>query len=61
VQYQGDAFDFSKTFERISVFDSILHYNADLSAIDLSQDNAAATAEKLEIKFRGNTQKHLHI
>ncbi|AYQ56520.1 Lysine--tRNA ligase [Bathymodiolus thermophilus thioautotrophic gill symbiont] len=52
VPYQGDEFDFSKTFERISVFDSILHYNADLSAADLSQDNAATTAEKLGITVK---------
>ncbi|CAC9626177.1 Lysyl-tRNA synthetase (class II) (EC 6.1.1.6) [uncultured Gammaproteobacteria bacterium] len=52
VQYQGDEFDFSKTFERISVFDSILHYNANLSADDLSQNNAAVTAEKLGITVK---------
>jgi lysyl-tRNA synthetase class 2 len=52
VQYQGDEFDFSKTFERISVFDSILHYNANLSADDLSQNNATATAEKLGITVK---------
>jgi lysyl-tRNA synthetase class 2 len=48
----GDEFDFSKTFERISVFDSILHYNANLSADDLSQNNAAATDEKLGITVK---------
>jgi lysyl-tRNA synthetase class 2 len=30
IQYQGDEFDFSKAFERMSVFDSILQYNPDL-------------------------------
>ena len=34
IQYQGDEFDFSKPFERISVFDSILKHNPSLSAID---------------------------
>jgi lysyl-tRNA synthetase class 2 len=34
------------------VFDSILHYNANLSADDLSQNNAAATAEKLGITVK---------
>ncbi|MDC9715176.1 MAG: lysine--tRNA ligase [Gammaproteobacteria bacterium] len=52
VQYQGDDFDFSKTFERISVFDSILQHNPDLSADDLNKDNATTTAKKLGIAVK---------
>lgn len=42
--------DFAKPFERISVFNSILHFNPDLSAADIdSIDAARATCEKLHI------------
>lgn len=50
--YQGDEFDFSKKFERISVFDSILKYNSNFYAQDLNQDNASATAKKLGIEVK---------
>jgi lysyl-tRNA synthetase, class II len=43
VQYQGSSYDFSQPFTRISVFDSILHHNQDISASQL-QDEAAARA-----------------
>ncbi|CAC9456174.1 Lysyl-tRNA synthetase (class II) (EC 6.1.1.6) [uncultured Gammaproteobacteria bacterium] len=52
VQYQGDDFDFSKTFERISVFDSILQHNPDFSVDDLNADNATTTAKKLGIAVK---------
>jgi lysyl-tRNA synthetase class 2 len=52
IQYQGDEFDFSKPFERISVFDSILKHNPSLSAIDLSEDNAKKTAKSLGIDIK---------
>ncbi len=52
INYQGDEFDFSKPFERISVFDSILKYNPDLSADDLGEDKAADTAKKLGIDVK---------
>ncbi|BAS67811.1 lysine--tRNA ligase [Bathymodiolus septemdierum thioautotrophic gill symbiont] len=52
VNYQGDEFDFSKPFERISVFDAILKYNPDLSSDDLSEVNATATAKKLGIDVK---------
>ena len=54
IHYQGDDFDFSKLFERISVFDSILQYNPSLTATDLNQDNAKKTAEKLGIQVKQN-------
>ena len=52
IQYQGDEFDFSKAFKRISVFDSILQHNPDFCAEDLSEDSASATAKKLGIKVK---------
>ncbi|MCH9645481.1 MAG: lysine--tRNA ligase [Proteobacteria bacterium] len=54
IHYQGDEFDFSKAFNRISVFDSILEYNPTLTAQDLNEDNAKATAEKLGIQVKDN-------
>ncbi|MCB1679109.1 MAG: lysine--tRNA ligase [Halioglobus sp.] len=41
LQYQGQTCDLSQPFKRMSVFDSILHYNPDMSANQLS-DHAAA-------------------
>ncbi len=54
IHYQGDDFDFSKAFNRISVFDSILQYNPSFTADDLNEDNAKATAEKLGIEVKDN-------
>ena len=53
VQYQGSTYDFSQPFRRISVFDSILHYNDDISAQQLSDDPAARLIAKnlgIEVK-----------
>jgi len=36
VEYQGNRFDFDKPFERLTVFESILRYNPDISAGQLS-------------------------
>lgn len=53
VNYQGEVYDFGKPFERMSVFDSILHFNPDIKADDLSDlDQAKAIAEKLEIPIK---------
>ena len=54
IKFQGDEFDFSKPFERLSVFDSILKYNPKLSASDLSEDNVRATASNLGIHLKDN-------
>jgi lysyl-tRNA synthetase class 2 len=54
IHYQGDDFDFSKAFNRISVFDSILEYNPTFTADDLSEANATATAKKLGIDVKDN-------
>ena len=46
VQYQGSTYDFSQPFTRITVFDSILHYNADISAAQLGDEDAARNIAK---------------
>ncbi|MGB1237412.1 MAG: lysine--tRNA ligase [Pseudomonadales bacterium] len=51
--YQGQEYDLSQPFTRISVFDSILHYNSDLSASDIdNMEGARAVAEKLGIPLK---------
>ncbi|MBT3277619.1 lysine--tRNA ligase [Candidatus Thioglobus sp.] len=52
IHYQGDDFDFSKAFNRISVFDSILEYNPNLSAEDLNENKAKTTAKNLGIDVK---------
>ena len=41
VQYQEATYDFSQPFQRITVFDSILHYNPDISAEQLADEVSA--------------------
>jgi len=52
--YQGDEFDFSKPFERLSVFDSILKYNPKLLAPDLAEENIRNTASNLGVHLKEN-------
>ncbi len=53
IEYQGETYDFGKPFERMSVVQSILHFNPDLSAADLaSREAAVAVAEKLKIPVK---------
>ncbi|HAD10431.1 MAG TPA: lysine--tRNA ligase [Porticoccaceae bacterium] len=53
VSYQGTAYDFAQPFQRLTVFDSILHYNENLEAGDIdSLESARAVAEKLEIPLK---------
>lgn len=64
VHYQGDDFDFSKAFDRMSVFDSILKFNPNLSAEDLTESNAKKTAQSLGIKVKdgwGLGKLHIEI
>ena len=46
VPYQGEVFDFAKTFDRISVTDSILKYNSDLTAENINTLEAATEVAK---------------
>jgi lysyl-tRNA synthetase class 2 len=54
IHYQGDDFDFSKPFTRLSVVDSILQYNPALTIADLQDGSAQSTAEKLGIHIKNN-------
>ena len=53
VPYQGDTYDFGSPFARLSVFDSILQYNPDLTADNLaSVDAAKAVCAKLGVPVK---------
>jgi len=53
IEYQNETFDVGKPFTRISVFDSILHFNADITAEQLSDlDAARGLAEGLGIPLK---------
>ncbi|WP_020209082.1 lysine--tRNA ligase [Gilvimarinus chinensis] len=53
INYQGTEYDFAKPFNRISVFDSILQYNPELAAADISDlESARKVAEKLHIPLK---------
>jgi lysyl-tRNA synthetase class 2 len=51
VTYQGDVYDFGKPFTRMTVKESILHYNENITENDLDTEyRALKLAESLEIK-----------
>ena len=53
VTYQGSEYDFAQPFDRLSIFDSILHYNENLQKADIdNRDSARAVAEKLGIPLK---------
>ncbi|MBQ0796529.1 lysine--tRNA ligase [Zhongshania sp.] len=53
INYQGSEYDFAKPFTRLSVFDSVLQYNADISAAQLSDmAQATAIAKKLGVDVK---------
>ena len=55
ITYQGDEYDFGKPFIRMTVCESILHYNSDLTAADIDTlENARTTAKKLGIHIKGS-------
>lgn len=55
ITYQGSEYDFAKPFNRISVFDSILQFNPELTAADISDlASARKVAEKLHIPLKDN-------
>ncbi len=52
VSHQGETYDLGKPFRRMTVLESILHYNPDLSAAELQNlDSARNIAKKLGIKI----------
>ncbi|MGJ0430687.1 lysine--tRNA ligase [Methylobacter sp.] len=53
ITYQGEQYDFGKPFDRMTVFDSILHFNPDLTPADIDNREAAAkVAEKMKIPVK---------
>ena len=53
VVYQGNEIDFGKPFVRMSVFDSILHFNSDLDAADIDNiESATEVAKKLGVQVK---------
>jgi lysyl-tRNA synthetase class 2 len=53
IHYQGDDFDFGKPFVRMTVVESIIHYNADIAAEDIATlESATRTAGKLGIQIK---------
>jgi len=53
IQYGDDTYDFSKPFVRMSVKESILHFNPKLTANDINNiENAKTVAEQLNIPIK---------
>ncbi len=53
ITYQGEEYDFASPFARMTVKESILHFNPDLSADNLSDlDAASQVAQRLEIPLK---------
>lgn len=53
VEYQGNSYDFSGSFTRMSVFDAILHYNPEITAEQLADEKQARDiARGLGIKLK---------
>lgn len=53
VKYQDDEYDFGKPFDRMTVVESILHFNPDLTLSDLdNRESAVNVAEKLNIPVK---------
>jgi lysyl-tRNA synthetase class 2 len=53
LEYQGDKYDFGKPFARMTVKESILHFNPDLDASQLDDlESARKVAEAMEIPVR---------
>jgi len=53
ISYQGDEYDFGKPFDRMTIKESILHFNSDISAEELDDmDKATVIAQRLEIPLK---------
>ncbi len=53
VTYQGEAYDFGKPFDRMTVVESILHFNPDLTLAQIDNREAAVNvAEQLHIPVK---------
>ncbi|WP_419620745.1 lysine--tRNA ligase [Thiolapillus sp.] len=53
ITYQNEQYDFGKPFQRMTVYESILHFNPELQAADIdNRESAAKVAEKLGIPVK---------
>jgi lysyl-tRNA synthetase class 2 len=53
ITYQGEQYDFGKPFARMTVLESILHFNPELTLKDVdNRETAAAVAKKLHIPVK---------
>ncbi len=53
ITYQGEEYDFGAPFVRMTVTESILHFNSDITAAELDNiSSARAIAERLEIPLK---------
>ena len=53
ITYQGEEYDFGKPFARMTVFDSILHFNPDLKPENIAtREEAVKVAENLKIPVK---------
>ncbi|WP_374087030.1 lysine--tRNA ligase [Methylomicrobium lacus] len=53
ITYQGEDYDFGKPFERMSVFESILRFNPELTASDIdNREGAIAVCRKLNLSVK---------
>lgn len=53
INYQGEQYDFGKPFDRMTVVESILHFNLDLTLAQLStREEAVKVAENLRIPVK---------
>ena len=53
IKNEGNVYDFEKSFTRLTVFDSILHFNPDLTADSISSlESAREVAEGLGVKLK---------
>ena len=56
IHYQGKNYNLAKPFTRMSLFESILHFNPQISKTDLQcMDHALEIARKLDINITANT------
>jgi lysyl-tRNA synthetase class 2 len=53
ITYQGEQYDFGKPFERMTVFESILRFNPELTASDIdNREGAIAVCKKLNLPVK---------
>jgi len=53
ISYQGDEYDFAKPFDRMTIKESILHFNPDITSDELDDiDSAKTIAQRLEIPLK---------